>query len=217
MINMSPINEKNWEEVNSMIFTSSGIDIFSKSNGSHLSGMDIDCSIGKISNKSAKYSPQKKGFKISSYRLTGVCGEKNYGTPAEIINEINRRKNYDYYSFIIRDETTNPNKITYDWLFIPSSHHLFEPESYIWEPKIGKQAKHIDSQIGWKTNKIFGSSMSVIFSMSSQLWVDIEMSDEIRSYIIASAEVDKKPEYNYISIIDKITGCAEPPQVLHPL
>jgi Ser-tRNA(Ala) deacylase AlaX len=67
--------------------------------------MDINCSLGRISNKSAKYSNNKKSIDISSYRLTTVCSEKKCGTPTEIIEEINKRKNFDYYSFIVRDET----------------------------------------------------------------------------------------------------------------
>jgi hypothetical protein len=47
--------------------------------------MDINCSFGKISNKSAKYSNNKKNTDISSYRLTTICSEKNCGTYTEII------------------------------------------------------------------------------------------------------------------------------------
>ena len=77
LINSSPINETIWEDINAIIFSSLGIDIYSKSDGSHSSGMDINCSLGRISNKSAKYSNNKKSIDISSYRLTTVCSEKN--------------------------------------------------------------------------------------------------------------------------------------------
>jgi hypothetical protein len=200
LINSSPINETIWEDVNSMIFTSSGIDIYSKSNGSHSSGMDIDSFIGKISNKSSKYSKNKKNINISSYRLTTVCNEKDCGKIDKIIDEINKRKNFDYYSFIIRDEFDN--KIKYDWYLIPSNYHILNPSSYIWKPTIGKRGKKNDIQIGWSTNDINGSKMSISFSMSSQLWIHIEITEEIKQFIIATVTVENKPKYNYIQLND---------------
>lgn len=202
LINSSSINETIWEDINAIILSSLGIDIYSKSNGSHSSGMDINCSLGRISNKSAKYSNNKKNINISSYRLTTVCSEKNYGTPIEIIEEINKRKNFDYYSFIIRDEIDNEN-ISYDWLLIPSNYLILNPSSYIWEPTIGKRGKNKNIQVGWNTNEINGCKMSITFSMSSQLWIHIKMT-EIKKFIIASAIVENKPKYNYINLFDKL-------------
>ena len=199
LIHSSPINETTWEEGNVEIFSSVGMDIYSKSDGSHLSGMDIHCSLGRISNKSAKYSRNKKSIDISSYRLTTVCSEKNCGTPTEIIEEINKRKNFDYYSLIIRDESDNKN-ISYDWLWIPSNTPILDPSSYTWEPTIGKKGKNKDTQIGWNTNKMNGCIMSVTFSMSSQLWIHIEMSEEIKKFIIASAVAEKEKKYTSIEL-----------------
>jgi hypothetical protein len=204
LINSSFINEKIWEEINSIILLSLGIEIYSKSNGSHLSGMDINCSLGKISNKSSKYSKNKKYIDISSYRLTTVCSEKNCGTSAKIIEEINKRKNFDYYSIIVRDEINNENT-SYDWLLIPSNYLILDPSHYTWEPTIGKRGKNKDTQIGWNTNIINGCKMSIIFNMSSQLWIHIEMTEEIKKFIIASAFVENKPKYNYIDLLDKLS------------
>ena len=165
--------------------------------------MDINCSLGRISNKSAKYSKNKKSIDISSYRLTGVCSEKECGTSTEIIKEINKRKNFDYYSLIVRDESHNEN-ICYDWLLIPSNHLILNPSSYDWQPKIGKIGKNKNTQVGWNTNKINGCKMSITFSMSSQLWIHIEMTEEIKNFIVASAVVENKPKYNYIDLFDKL-------------
>jgi hypothetical protein len=205
LINSSFINETVWEDINATVFSSLGITIYSKSDGSHLSGMDIDCSLGRISNKSAKYSNNKKSIDISSYRLTTVCSEKKCGTPTEIIEEINKRKNFDYYSFIVRDET-DKKIISYDWLLIPSNYLILDPCSYTWEPTFGKRGKNKDTQVGWNTNEINGSKMSITFSMSSQLWIHIEMTEEIKKFIIASAVVENKPEYNYIDLLDKLSN-----------
>jgi hypothetical protein len=203
LINSASINKETWEEINAMIFSSVGIDIYSKSDGSHLPGMDIHCSLGRISNKSAKYSKTKISFDISSYRLTTVCNEKNCGTPIEFIEEIHKRKNFDYYSFIVRDENDD-EYISYDWLLIPSNYLILDPSSYSWEPTIGTQKKKKDTQVGWHTNIINGSKMSIIFSMSSQLWIHIEMTEEIEKFIIARTIVENKPKFNYIDLIDKL-------------
>lgn len=205
LMNSSPVNETVWEDLNSMIYTSSGIDVYSKSDGSHLPGMDIHCSLGKLSNKSAKYgSSQKRSIDISSYRLTTVCSEKNCGTAAEIVEEITKRKIFDYYSIIVRDESTDKDHIGYDWLLIPSNYIALDPSSYTWEPTIGKRGKNKDTQVGWNTNEINGCKMSITFSMSSQLWMHIEMTEDIKKFIVASTVASNKPSYNYIQILEKL-------------
>ena len=213
LINSSPIIEKIWEDLNATVFTSVGINVDSKSDGSHLPGMDIHCEMGGISNKSGKYANQKKSIDISSYRLTTVCNAKNCGSPQEIIQEINSRKNFDYYSFIIRDEMScgsggGTDQISYDWFLIPSNYLVLDPSSYTWEATIGKRGKNKDMQVGWNTNEINGCKMSITFSMSSQLWMHINMTDEIKNFIVASAVVNNKPSYNYIQISEKLLLCA---------
>jgi len=205
MINSSPVNETIWEDLNAVIFTSLGIEVYSKSDGSHSPGMDIKCALGNVSNKSAKYSNNRKSIDISSYRLTTVCSEKTCGKPEEIIKEINKRKNFDYYSFIVRDENPNSETIHYDWLLIPSNYITLDPASYSWEPTIGKRGKNKDAQVGWNTNEINGCKMSITFSMSSQLWIHIDMTEDIKKFIVASADVKNKPLYNYIELLEKLT------------
>ena len=148
---------------------------------------------------------KKKSVDISSYRLTTVCNAKNCGTPQEIIQEINSRKNFDYYSFIIRDDVCGvANQISYDWFIIPSNYLVLDPSSYTWEPTIGKRGKNKDTQVGWHTNEINGCKMTITFSMSSQLWMHINMNDEIKKFIVANAVVTNKPSYNYIQLSEKI-------------
>lgn len=200
-INPSPINETIWEDINATVFTSSGIPVYSKSDGSHSPGMDIDSAIGKLSNKSAKYSRDKKSIDVSSYRLTTVCSENHCGTPEDIIQEINKRKNFDYYSVLVRHEAGGQTE--YDWVLIPSHHPLLDPSSYEWVPTFGKRGKKKDVQIGWNTNPLSGCKMSITFSMSSQLWIHLEMSDEIKPFIVASAQVSSTPKYNYIDLFER--------------
>jgi hypothetical protein len=203
-INSTPVNETVWEDINSLIFSKSNIEIYSKSDGSHLSGMDIHSSFGRISNKSSKYSSNRKKFSISSYRLTTVCSEKTCGDITSIIDEINRRKNFDYYSFIIRDENHDTKMIHYDWLLIKADYPLLDPSSYIWEPTMGKKGRNKDIQVGWNTNKIDGCFMKITFSMSSQLWIEIVMTEDIKKYIVSSISIHNNPVCNYIDIVDKL-------------
>ena len=89
---------------------------------------------------------------------------------------------------------------------IPSNYLILDPSSYAWEPTIGKRGKNKDAQVGWNTNEIDGCKMSITFSMSSQLWIHIEMTKEIKKFIVASAVVENKPKYNYIDLLDKLTN-----------
>jgi hypothetical protein len=198
MISATPISETLWEDINTLILRHSDCEIHSTSSGSHLSGMDIDSSFGRLSNKSTKYSKQKKFIDISSYRLTTVCSEKTIGDPLQIIEEINKRKNFDYYSIIIREEQNQ--EIEYDWLLIPSNHDVLNPSSYEWEPTIGKRGKNKGTQVGWHTNKKEGCNMSIVFGMSSQLWIHVEMTEEIKSFIVARTKITNNPKYNYIEL-----------------
>lgn len=206
LINSSPINQTLWEDVNSIIFTHSNIKVFNKSNGSHLSGMDIKCSFGNISNKSCKYLSNKSFIDISSYRLTTVCNNSNFGNPNDFINEINKRKNFDYYSILIRDEDTSPDYITYNWLLIPSDYYLLIPSTYSWYPYLGKSTSNNNKQVGWITNTINGSYMKIIFSMSSQLWIHLKITSEIKKYIIASTTIKKMNSFDFITLFDKLSN-----------
>jgi hypothetical protein len=203
LVNPSPVNETAWENINTMILTTLGIPVYEESSGSHASGMDIDCLWGTLINKSAKYSKQKKNFKISSYRLTTACGLDNCGSQDEIIKEINKRKNFEFYSIIVRDESED-GLMKYEWLLIPSDYIGLDPSSYTWKPMIGKTGKHKDKQIGWETNNVNGCYMSIHFSMSSQLWIHVEMTEEIKKFIIARAVAESKPKINYIELVDKL-------------
>lgn len=205
LINASPINETIWETINSEILEKSGCKVLNISNGSHTSGRDIICDLGGLSNKSAKYDKSKKNpkskFSISSFRLTTVCSDKDCGNIEKIINEINSKKNYDYYSLMVRNE--NKDEIEYDWYLIPSDHPSFNPESYKWSPMYGQIGKKKDEQIGWKTNEVNGSKMSISFVLSSQLWLSIAVTDDLRKFIVSSCKVNTtKPLFNYSEIYE---------------
>ena len=202
LLNVEPIKESVWEAINTQVLTHAGCTVYSQASGSHSPGSDISCNIGNFSNKSVKYdSPSHEHFNISSYRLTSVCSSSSPGNITDIVAEINRRKNFQYYSIIARDE--RPDKILYDWFIIPADHPAMNPSSYSWVPLIGKRGKNKDAQIGWQTEQINGSSMSITFSLSSQLWLSISLTEEMRqTYIVATAEVKKQTIMDYVQLAE---------------
>ena len=200
LINDDPIKEARWEDINAIILNASGCAVNSQSDGSHRSGADLNCSLGSFSNKSTQLKKGDKAFTLSSYRLTTVCSDKDAGNIESIITEINKRKNFDYYSIIARIDTKD--KIQYDWFLIPSDYPSLNPASYNWYPQIGKNGKNKDAVIGWKTNTLDGSYMSITFSMSSQLWIHINITEDMKKHIVGSCIVNRKRMYNYIELYD---------------
>jgi hypothetical protein len=198
LVNSSPIKESVWEDINAVVLNESGFSITSQSSGSHKSGADLSCSLGNFSNKSSKYENSKTCFGISSYRLTKVCSEKNPGNIDEIIAQINLRKNFTHYSIMVRNET--PDEFEYDWYLIPADYQKFNPINYKWTPTLGQRGKKKDSVVGWETDVIDGSQMSIVFSMSSQLWMNICITEDMKKFIIASCNVSKVPKISYIQL-----------------
>ena len=131
-INDKVIKEAVWENINVEILKAANYDVHSEAEGSHKSGADIDCSLGSFSNKSSKYEKSGKLFKISSYRLTKVCKADGTDCIESIKKEINDRKNFQFYSIIVRDESSKGTKIKYDWYLIPATDPIFDPETYKW-------------------------------------------------------------------------------------
>jgi hypothetical protein len=198
LVNGEPAKESVWENLNEQIFVESGCPVESKSSGSHSPGSDITCALGNISNKSAKYDNDGGTFNISSYRLTTLCSSANCGNIDEIIHGINAKKNFHYYSIIVREETGGTYK--YDWYLVPSDYPAFDPASYEWSPMIGQRGQNKDKQVGWRTNLVNGSSMSITFSMSSQLWISICVTEDLRQYIVGSSISPKDKRYNYMQL-----------------
>ena len=201
LMNNDPIKEVVWESINAMVLNASGCNVDSQSSGSHKSGQDLSCSLGTFSNKSTQYGSNKKSFKISSYRLTTVCSDKTHGDINAIIAEIERRKNFTYYSIIVREESDT--EFLYDWYLIPSDYPAFDPASYSWQHKLGKTKNKIGEVMGWETDNMDGSSMSITFSMSSQLWIDVHLTPDMNTFIIGSSRVTKGSSLNYIQLYKK--------------
>ena len=201
IVNIRPIKESVWEEVNATVLNRSGCEVTSNSHGSHKSGMDLMCSLGGLSNKSVKYKGNTKSISMSSYRLTTVCSYKEHGDISGIIAEINSRKNFDMYSVIARKETKT--ELCYDWYLLPNDLHALNPASYNWRPRFGKTRNTKEKITGWETDVVNGSSMSITFSMSSQLWVNLTITDEMNKYKMGSCKVKRGKTIDYIELYEK--------------
>jgi hypothetical protein len=135
LLNDEPIKESTWEDINSTVLVASGYEC-SNNKGSHISGKDLYCTFGGFSNKTTKYEGGNNSFKISSYRLTKVCSNKTIGTIEQIIAEIDKRKNFQYYSILVREESDT--HILYVWYIIPGDYPALQPSSYNWRHSISK-------------------------------------------------------------------------------
>ena len=184
LVNKKCIDKTSWKVLNFLVLKRSGISILS------------DYSLGKTAKYS--YTHGKKVFKISSYRLTTVCTDKNLGNIEDIHNEIEKRKNFKYYSILLREE--KDGDVFYDWYLIPSDFYIFKPSTYNWKEQLGKQGKRKDTIIGWETNVINGSKMSISLSMSSQLWIDVELTAEIKQFLVCSHKNRNRSEFDYFQL-----------------
>lgn len=201
-VNDDPIKESRWEAINAQVLQAAGCHVSSMSSGSHAPGSDITCSLGKFSNKSAKYNALQTKTAISSYRLTTVCSDKDHGTMEKIVEEIQSRKNFNYYSVLIYTESET--ELLYDWYLIPADHPAIDPTTYNWKPKVGKRGTKKGDVVGWETDAHEGSSMDITFSMSSQLWIHLTITPDLRSHLVASSTVTKGLKCNYITLHDML-------------
>lgn len=199
MINTDSLKESVWESINSLVFLKSDYIIYKTSSGSHQSGCDLYTNFGNFSNKTSKI--EKNFCNISSYRLTTVTNNKNNGNINDILTEIEKRSsNFDYYSLLLRKEYCN--KIEYKWYSIPKYIDILNPFYYSWKISYGKLKSNKNKIIGWQTNEINGNSMKIVFSMSSQLWIKINIED-IEKYLIADTIINLNQTLNYIDFYNK--------------
>lgn len=201
IVNDDDLKESRWEEINcNIVCDFHKIDEEEKAKGNHFSGKDNKIDNWNISNKSVKVNIEKgkKKISLSSYRLTSVCSENNPNNIDDILKEISNRDNsYEYYSIISREK--NGQNIRYIWYIIPKKFKLINPNKQIWKMSYGKQGKRKGLINGWESE-----NMKIIFSMSSQLWIDLNLED-IEKYKIHEINVDttKIPKITYSDLYDK--------------
>ena len=146
MVNNAPIKESVWEEVNCDIVKGL-FSISDEARGNHASGKDNRFDNKNISNKSARVKGTK--IRISSYRLTTFCNDKDIGSSVNIIEEIKKRdSSFDYYSLLVRDGKEN-SFIKYMWYIIPKDYYLFRIDNL--NHKIGQKGEKKGEIVGWKS------------------------------------------------------------------
>jgi hypothetical protein len=232
MLNTDPIKEGVWESINALILQKSGFNITHQSNGSHSPGADISCeTFGNISNKSAKYEISKNSkhsFSISSYRLSKVC---NTGNIEEIIAEINKRKNFNYYSILVRKNITTPTLTstptptqtpptepteakptststqtstpTADNIKIHYDWYMIPSEHPAFNPNLYTWLPKVSQkkQVGWETNQNPDGSM-----MKIQFSMSSQLwinAPNMSEYLVASADAPTINSLNYIDLYNK--------------
>lgn len=204
MLNNSPITGTCWEDINATVLNASDCPVLWMSNGSHKPGKDMDCRIEglanpvvSLSNKSTKYFRGNRRFKISSYRLGTICSETSPGEVKDIVKGINDKKNFEFYSVLARSHAGK--EIHYDWYLIPSDLPALDPSTYEWHLKYKKNG----DLSGWETNIVNGSSMFVNFTMSSELWINLTITDDVKKFIVGSCDANTVSRMNYIDFYEK--------------
>jgi hypothetical protein len=201
IVNDIPIKESVWESINMQILEASDCKP-ETSPGSHRSGMDLSCSFGRLSNTSSVYNKEGAAFPLSSYRLTSICSLGQPGAIADVLKEIDQRSQFDFHSVLVRNQTFE--QMYYDWYLIPRFYGGLNPHQYIWSYSIGQRGRYAGQVIGWETNVVNGSSMSIRFNMSSQLWTKFHVTPEMKQYRIASCVVNRHRRLSYIELNDRL-------------
>jgi hypothetical protein len=189
IINNQPIKEAVWEIINENIIKNY-YNVSETSCGNHKSGKDMKIGIHNISNKSCKIDKNK--VHISSYRLTKVCNNNNFGDINEIIKEIENRDNsFNFYSLLCREEYESG--IKYYWCIIPKTYYIFNVCLQNFKNKYGS-GKNKDKVTGWK-----GEYFDITFSMSSQLWFHFDFT-KIKKFVIHETYINYKNTLTYSDI-----------------
>ena len=170
--------------------------------GSHQSGTDITCSFGSLANTTSVYGGDGSFFPMSSYRLTSVCSLGQPGAITDVLKEIDRRSSFDFHSVLVRNQKLD--QPYYDWYLLPRFYGGLNPHQYIWSYSIGQRGRYAGQVIGWESNVVNGSSMSIRFNMSSQLWTKLHVTPEMKQYRIASCVVNRHRRLSYIELNDRL-------------
>lgn len=118
--------------------------------------------------------PSLKAGVIKGNTLTFSSHRMSKFTEIEDMLTFLDNRDYDSYLFLSRKKS---NKYKYHYLvgYMPSKKWKYSELS--WEPIIGVRGKSTGKQQGWKGLGHDGKvSVKITFSMSNQLWVDVDMS-----------------------------------------
>jgi len=193
LINSAPVKESVWETIAVKVACKMCV-VTEEAAGNHVSGKDMSLDSVGMSMKSIKITNATINF--SSYRLTTVCSDKTPGDPVEILNEIRKRDaSFEYYALLVRREyksDTHSSMIDYEMYIIPKTADIFKVDETDFAPTIGQRGKKKGTQLGWNAK-----NLSIVFSMSSQLWIQFKREDII-PYLVCSTTINNShPKMSY--------------------
>ena len=190
MVCSCPIKEAVWESI--LVQTLSRCECKNTwKPGCHESGKDITIGNQGISCKSTKLT--KKNFVVSSYRMT-LC---NNGE--EFTQEIDvKRNNFSHYAILARQE--EQGDISYNLYMIPAEE--LKAASKTWTVHHKKDQSNIQK---WTTDSDNGYSMSVVASMSNQLWIQIDRKTFDKFIVVKDINVTVRNTLDYAEMFDKLS------------
>jgi hypothetical protein len=195
LVNGAPIKEAVWEGILASSLSVSGIE-YDWNNGGHQSGRDISVVDGVrrvgVSCKSCKDKPSGKQLTLSSYRMTKCRDAEEFVKCIDF-----ERANFDFYGILSRCETED--LVRYAVHFVPSE--LVKASKLEWIEKTDKEGKSI---VGWESQEVDGVKMSVVRSMSNQLWIKLRKEAFKEYCVLDGLEVRKDVSMNYAMLYDVI-------------
>jgi hypothetical protein len=193
LVNEAPIKEAVWEGIISSSLSVSGIE-HTWNRGGHQSGRDISVVDGVqrvgVSCKSCKDRKAGKHMSLSSYRMTKCRGVDEFIKCIDI-----ERANFDFYGVLSRCE--NEEMVRYAVHFIPAG--LVKASKLEWTEKLDKEGERI---VGWESEERDGVQMSVVCSMSNQLWIKLRKDAFAEHCVLDGLEVKKCQSMDYVMLYD---------------
>lgn len=193
LVNESPIKEAVWEGILSSSLSVSGIE-HTWNRGGHQPGRDISVVDGVrrvgVSCKSCKDKRGVKHLSLSSYRMTKCHSVNDFIKCIDI-----ERANFDFYGLLSRCE--NEEMVQYAVHFIPAE--LVKANKLEWTEKLDKEGEKI---VGWESEERDGVQMSVVRSMSNQLWIKLRKDVFAEHCVLNGLEVKKSHLLDYVMLYD---------------
>lgn len=190
LVSSCPIKEAVWESILAQTLSRCECKNTWKP-GCHESGKDITIGDQGISCKSTKLA--KKSFAISSYRMT-LC---NSGE--EFTREIDlKRNNFSHYAILARQE--KQSDISYNLYMIPAEE--IKAASKSWTEHRNKDKSKIKK---WTTDSDNGYYMSVVASMSNQLWIKVDRKKFDKFIVVKDINVTASNTLDYAEMFDKLS------------
>lgn len=184
-----PIKESTWEYI--CVQAAEAIQMsYEYDEGSHTCGQDMVLDGQIMSCKTSSITLTSGNVKMSSYRMT-KCSKV-----ADFIHEIDVvRKNFDYYLWLVRRETSKGKIVSYHVYMVPST--LFTAGKLVWSET--NEASKSKVWSGWGS----AYKMQIVGAMSNQLWIDVPLR-VLKQYELTMVSMDRCIPKNLLDIAKMI-------------